>query len=391
MSQNSLSKTTALLAVVLLALSTVMVLAPEASAADPIADGGPFHVNLKAEDKLSSDTKGDANATGESQYVQGSYDDMIGLGRSNKDWADVGTWTSTARETSFTMGGSISFNMWLNLRDEGFDAEAAFRFTLSVDGTQVCQVEGQPSADPGDNSIYEYRASGTCQEVEVPEGAEISLYIEYNAWEDCDIHFDSATYDSGYMVTSNFCKVYSFQVGTKETTVEVFDAWGADWEAVANHFVLDADGSSVDFQVSSKNGKNQDFNGSKLLTTMVILDYSGTPLSKGQSVDIYVQYTPANKEEAGYKLNASVGSGSGSTGDDDDDEGSSMTIILVGGVLALVAIGVVFMVVTKKGGDLPFLGKKSSDAKADDDDDDDWDDDEEEDEEYEEDDEMDYE
>jgi len=354
----------------------------------------PLHVNLKSGDELNSETKLPSDQQ-EQMYVQADIDD--GYAARRKYWTDAGTWTSSSRESAFNVGGRVTFNIWYNIIQGSpeYDALPEFRFTLSADGTQLIQIAGPEGQDPGDDSILEYTVSGNFDSVELEPGAELSLYIEYRAYEDCNIHYDNATYDSGFFAESDFCMVFSYGGNGDKVSTEVYDAWGADWDRVGNYIEIFIDGAEANVSgFITKDGNKYTVDENEYQSTLIQWTLE-EKLQKGQNVTLWIKYTPApgeTSDDRGFEKGFEVGSGgggggggggsSGGDGDSDDDKWYEDTMVLggIGGVAAIAAIGLVFM----------FVIKPRREA-GDEDEDEDYDEDEDEDEDYDEDEEMDYE
>ena len=208
-----------------------------------------IHVNIKGDDSLNSETKA-PDGQEESMWVQADYDGDQGA-RINKRWVDAGTWTSSARDSTFQFGTRVTFNIWYTIRDDGFEADPVFRFTLAADGTQLVQTTGPIGQDNGDQ-LTEYAVNANFDSIELAADAELSLDIDYRGWEDCDVHYDNATVDSGFFVESDFCMVFSYGGNGDKVTIEVYDAWGADWDKVGNYIEISVDGTKVDADFITK-------------------------------------------------------------------------------------------------------------------------------------------
>ena len=345
-----------------------------------------IHVNLKAGDALSSETKA-PDGQKEQMWVQADYDQGP-FTRANKRWVDAGTWTSAARDSAFQFGTRVTFNIWYTIRDEGYQADPEFRFTLAADGTQLVQTTGPVGADNGDQ-LTEYTMNANFDSIELAANAELSLDIDYRGWEDCDIHYDNATVDSGFFVESDFCMVFSYGGKGDKITTEVYDAWGADWDKVGNYVEISVDGTKIDADFITRDGKKYKVDQEEYQSTLIQWTLE-EDLQTGQNVTIWIKYSPAPGEtgsDRGFEKGFEVGSGGGgggggSSGDgDSDDEWYEDTMILggIGGVVAIAAVALIFM----------FVIKPRREAGGDEDEEDEEDEDE--DEEDDEDEEMDYE
>ena len=386
MNKKSLSFLVTTLAIASLVFSSLSFFPGEAAASnDPLLDGATFHVNMKSANALSSETKGDANESGETLHVTADYESYeipgVGGGRRNPQWVDVGTWSSTRRDSAITIEDiSVTFNIWYSIAGETTGAESTFRFTLSMDGEQIAHVEGS-SEDPPGNQIREYTAS-VFPDISyvVPAESVLELYIEYKAYEDCDVYFDSANYDSGFFADSNFCKVFGYKVSTNSAKVEIYDAFDANWEEVSSYLILEVDGSAVSAEIMVEQGKTRNMNGTDFKTSYIEWIFE-TPVQEGQSVDLYIKYVAGSKDEAGYQLRLDVGEGAGTlggSGNGDDGGGDDNDMIYAAGGIGAVVVVVGLVLFRKKRG--------GSEEKEDFDEDED-----DEDEEYDEDEEMDYE
>ena len=372
---------------ILMMLSTgVTFLSPveEVGGEDSEAETASLHVNLKSGEELSSETQA-PDAQAEVMWVQANVNNYGAV--IQKDWGDVATWRSTSRERMFSFGGNVAFNIWYSLRDEGHDGGPEFRFTISVDGQQVSQITGPQGEDNDDDTIFEYKATGTFDPIELPPDAELSLKLEYRSFEDCDLYYDNATYDSGMFAESDFCKFFSYSGKGDKIDIEVYDAWGADWDKVGSYVVISIDGQETSFSgFITREGQTYEDDVQSTLIQYTLEE----GLVEGQTVSIWVKYSPSPGEtpgDRGFEKSFEVGAGGGgggggdggsSGGDDEDDDANNIIIFgAIGGVVAAGAIGgFVFM-------------KKRGEG---DEDEEEYDEDEEdEDEDYDEEDEMDYE
>jgi len=338
----------ALVAASCLMFTSVIMSADETAGETQVLEGGYFHVNMKAMEELSPETKEDRSDAGEFQHVDADYDEnsLIIIGtRGNARWVDVGTWTTSSRDSNFIIyGDSITFNIWYEIAGEmADDSQCTFRFTLLVDDAEIAQAEG-PEETPEANTIVEYTAhTNDFSETDVPVDSVLKLKVEYKALEDCDIHFDCANYDSGFWVEANFVKVFGYSASTTSVQIEIYDGFSPDWIAVSSYFVLEVAGNNTSFgDPSISEGKSREYNGSKLKTTFIEWVFD-TPIENGQSVSLFVAYTIGGKDDAAYELSVEAGSGSvfggGDDDDDDDFEIAGQDGYMVSGIIAAVAGG----------------------------------------------------
>jgi len=286
-------------------------------------ESAPLHINLKEDDILHPETKGDPGAAAESRHVEADYDEspvpIIGSDRKNKRWVEVGNWTSHAfsRACNFTMGRRAIFNIWYSIRDEGYGASPEFRFTLGAGGTELVSA-AEPEDDDHGETIVEYTASGDFEPVDIGPGTEFSLKIEYKAWEDCDVYFDNLSHDSGFVAESDFLHLYDMTTSGGNVTLELHDAFGTNWEEGKNFLVLRVDGNLTAARtITTREGGKHDMNGTTVTGTIVNWDL-GEDFAGGEDVCVWVKFTPAEvSENRGMEKNLTVSIPS--DGDDGSD------------------------------------------------------------------------
>ncbi len=326
-----------------------------ASADDTVEEGADLHVNMKEGETLSSETKSDSNETGVTQKVFADYDDF-GAGRTNARWVDVGTWTSTSRDNDMSLeegSSSMEFNLWYSIAGETNDAQCAFRFILILDGEEIVYVEGMDESPAADQVVEYWTLQNPNASYVIPATSTLELKIRYKAFEDCDIYYDSTLQDSGFWMTSNFCKVFGAEATTSQVSIEVYDAWGADWDEVVHFLVVDIDGAEPEEEYRVEEGKTRKYNGTDCKTT-IITWVLGFKAEKGALVKVNLKYTVGDYNDPGLKINFEVGTSGGSLADDDDDDSDSGIMIYVAlvAVVAAGAIGGVFFMKNRdEGGD----------------------------------------
>ena len=275
------------------------------------AESGQLHTNVKAGDMLHPETKGDPDAAPESRYVQADYNEMYPGGpRSSKQWVTVGTWTSSSREVNFTIDGGVTFNVWYQIIDEGYSAGPEFRFTIRADGLVLIETTGPEGPDPGDDSIIEYTVSDNVAPREISKDEELSLEIEYQAFEDCNIYFDNASYDSGFQSEVDFLQTFNMSARGSEVTLEVYDAFSSDWEEVKNYLELTVDGEAAGVEdITTEPGGTHTIYGEEITGTLITWTLE-EPLNGSEEVEAWVKYTRADDgEDKGLKKTVTASSG----------------------------------------------------------------------------------
>ena len=320
-----------------------------ASAADEVEEGANLHVNMKESNGLSSETKSDANDTGATQHVFADYDDF-GAGRVNPRWVDVGIWSSASRDSDISLTkATMEFNLWYSIAGETTEAHCTFRFILILDGEEIVYVEGMDES-PEANQIVEYWTLQTPNmSYTIPAASTLELKIRYKAFEDCDIYFDSTSHDSGFWMESDFCKIFGAEATQSQVTLEVYDAWGADWEEVIHFIEIEVGGSEPEGEYSITEGKTRKYNDTEYKTTIITWKL-GFKAAKGDVVDINIVYNQADNKGSGLSIYFEVGMAGGTLADgDDDDSGGGIIIFAVVGVVVAGAVVGGFVFMKKKG------------------------------------------
>lgn len=378
MSRKSPTFLLTILVVLSLALSAfTLSISETASAADEVEEDAFLHVNMKEGEGLSSETKSDANETGATQHVFADYDELA-IGRGNARWVDVNTWTSTSRDSDISLDkATMEFNLWYSIAGETNDAQCTFRFILILDGEEIVYVEGMDES-PEANQVVEYWTLQTPNmSYVIPATSTLELKIRYKAFEDCDIYFDSTVHDSGFWMESDFCKIFGAEATSGQVTLEVYDAWGADWDEVVHFIDIVVGGSEPEGEYTIREGKTRKYNDTEYGTTIITWEL-GFKASKGDEVDINVKYNQADNKGSGLSIYFEVGMAGGTlaNGDDDDSGGG---ILIYGAVVGIIAAGAI--------GGFVFMKKRDEGE----DDEEEAYEDEEKNEDYDEEDEMEYE
>ena len=160
---------------------------------------------LRENFKLSPEVPNESPA--ETIHVEAQYEDHI-VGRTNRQWVDVGAWTSSPMTQNVILKGEVTFTIWFQVTESGYNADPDWEFVLSIDGFEIASAEVVNSAESNEQpieitastSVSSGRGSG---QVTVPKGDTISLVIRYRGWEDATVHFGNITYDSGVTVQAD--------------------------------------------------------------------------------------------------------------------------------------------------------------------------------------------
>jgi len=272
------------------------------------AESGQLHINLKEDDVLLPETKGDPDAGPQSMVVEALYEESL-FSRYNRDWVDVGTWTSSSRVVDCEISGTIYFNVWFQIIDEGYSADPEFRYTLSENGNQICLLVGV-GEDPENDDVIELMNDTAISQRTLEKDSTLELYIEYLGWEDCRFYYDNATYDAGFKLETDFLHLFDMEAGGEEVTLEVYDPFHSDWNEVKHYLELEVDGSAVKPRsVTTAAGEDHTVKGEKVTGTLITwkLDQE---LDGGEAVEAWVKYTRAEDgEDKGLKKTVTAQSG----------------------------------------------------------------------------------
>ncbi len=310
------------------------------------------HLNLKADDKLSPETEHANDTEAQKKRVKAKYDNY-GVAKANRQWVDVGTWTSDGVAGDFTIKGTVVFNIWFEEVDDGTDNSPDWQFDLKQNDQSVAHVE-KDGTDSQPNKVIEVTASvALSDDVQVKAGDKLSVYIQYRGWEDCDVYYDNITYDSG--VKADMDSLSILEAGSdKGVYAKFFDAFGTNWDKNGKFFCsVSFSGSTIygsEQTEVSDGGDVQGDNGTTYKTTMI--KFNDAKPSKGTSVTVTISYFPAENGSAmgwSYTFTATDSGSSGSSGGIGGLGGSSSSSTsLIAVVVVVIALGGVGAFLYKK-------------------------------------------
>ena len=305
------------------------------------------HINLKAGDGLSPETEHDNETEAQRELVIAQYDDF-GVGRTNRQWVDVGTWMSDGIENALTLdSGQYRFNMWFQVVDSTYTADPDWEFTLRRNGVDVTSVQVLNTAESNTQPIEIWANSNVGSPEEAEAGDTFEIYIRYRAWEDCYIYYDNVTYDSGGVGSMD--SVIILQADT--SSAKFHDAWGINWESQGKYFCQLNYGGEVNVgnfeTVISEGGTVETENGTAYPTTKI--KFNNIIKGNGSDVMITINYGDVNASEGWTVEAGSNGGGNGGNGNDDDDD---FPVEMVGGgvIVFVLVIVLVYLFVFKKRG-----------------------------------------
>ena len=314
------------------------------------------HLNLKANDILSPETEHKNDTEAQTKRVKAKYDSYPGV-KTNRQWVDVGTWTSDAVAGDFTIKGTVVFNIWFKEIDDGTDNSPDWQFDLKQNDESVAHVEKDgTNSDP--NKVIEVTASvALTQDVQVKAGDKLSVYIQYRGWEDCDVYYDNITYDSGVKADMDSLAILKAD-SDNGVYAKFFDAFGTGWDKNGKFFCSVSYGGNTIYGNEqtevSDGGDVQGDNGTTYKTTMI--KFNDAKPSKGTSVTVTISYFPVENGSAmgwSYTFTASDSgsSDSGGIGGLGGSDSSSTTIFAVVGVVVVLGGALAFFYKKKQSGE----------------------------------------
>ena len=294
------------------------------------------HLNMKSGNKLSPMMPGE----GVTQRVQAKYQDY-GLVKVNREWVDIGTWSSESLFSEMGMSGEANFNLWVT-DAEGSDNTAEFRFTIKKNEEEIGTVHIDSQSTSQETS--EITASASITDSTFNPNDKVSIYLEYSGWNDIDIHFDNFTYDSGVSVSCNPLTIYGVSATKSEINLEFIDAFSIDWTEKSEITALTIGGQPLDVIPEVGQGEERQTNNGTV-TTQLLIWKSDISFEKGLGIKISISYDGGNTtwDVSGEVGRTTIGNGGSVEGDDDDDDKQMFIIIgAVGACAAVVGIVVYF-------------------------------------------------
>ena len=309
------------------------------------------HINLKQGYGLSPETEHNSDTEAQTQTVQADYQDGL-IGRTDRQWVDVGTWTSSGIDSAFTLdSGQYKFNMWFQVADTDYQADPDWEFTLRHNEENLASVQILNTAESNTEPIEVWATTNIGSPVDAASGDTFEIFIRYRAWEDCTIYYDNVTYDAGGVGSMDSVVILS----ADKSSAKFHDAWGINWDAEGKYYCELNYGGTVNIGSGdteiSEGGDVEGDNGTTYSTTKI--KFNNIDEGDGDVVQITINYGH-NESSEGWTANAgSTGGGGGGDGDDDssDDELSVATIGAVGGVVVVLAAVKAYLFVFKKRGE----------------------------------------
>lgn len=333
---------TAITLILLLALSALALATSLAPTAAAQSQGGvvPVHMNLKAGDVLSPQTD---DKEWEKDQPPRSYTSNPPFDSSRtREWKTIGTWTSNGNLYDMSIEGPVKFNLWWQEDDtSNYDAQVRYRWTLEVDdSTKIASHEDdsdQPECQRADDDPCEYSSQANLANMStLPKGTQLSLTLEYEAFEDIYIYYDNITVDSGVTIKADAVYFHAGSSGSGKTILEFSEAWNTDVKvSLDNNFIqlIGSDGTPLvdNEDVLQADGNEYTFNNATLTAKRL------TWPAGADGVALHYSYAPNQSKYAEVltvEPQALGGIGGSSSADDD---GGLPGLGFSGAVVALAA------------------------------------------------------
>jgi len=270
-----------------------------------------LHLNMKRGRKLHPVTLGDPDALPRELVVEADYDEIPIIGtRYNKRWVTVGNWNAEEREIPFIWDRGLGFNLWYKINQEGYDAEPQFRLTFFTNNSSPgVEADGD---DHDNDDILMIDLFGNFLNETIYENDTLRMRVQYSGYEDCTIYFDNATYDSGLSLNADFLRVFNMSARDREVSLEVYDAFGTDWEQIRNYSELSIDTEPPVIEgILISDGAPLDINGTLVNRTLITWKL-GETLRGGELVEGWIKYTPIGRHDhSGIHRNVTAATGEG--------------------------------------------------------------------------------
>lgn len=314
------------------------------------------HLNLKANELLSPETEHKNDTEAQTKRVNADYDSYPGL-KANRRWVDVGTWTSSGVAGSFTIKGSVVFNIWFKEIDDGTDNSPDWKFELKRNDETIASAEVDGTNSDPDNVIEVTASASLAQDIQVNAGDKLSLNIQYRGWEDCDVYYDNVTYDSGFRADMD--SIVILKAGADSSVcVKFFDAFGINWDRNGKFFcTVSYQGHTIygnEATEVSEGGEIEGDNGTSYQTTKI--KFNEAKPTKGTSVTVTLSYSPIeNGTSSGWTYTFTVS----------ESESSSSGIGGLGGDNSTPLVAVVVVIVLGAVGGVLYMKRKSAEGLED--------------------------
>jgi len=277
------------------------------------------------------------------RHVEADYIEVPLTGvRSNRDWVEVGHWTHEMDAPITATDSEAYLEFWWCEVDEGYDNDPEFRIWIKVgawEDTWTISMGAGTVTEPERMEI-----AMDMQTQDIAEGDSIEVSIEYQGWEDMELHYMCYEYPTGLMLQTDAMRFYKMEATKTSVTLLVGDHFYIDWSlqpelicscAIINRGafseLFDEDNYfftvSIQFNISSEYGIDLNFSG--MLMTWDVEFGDGEKMAY-----VLTHYNNLSFPHWGYK-NFTFG--------EDDDSGLLESLIIPIGGVGIIAVAASFV------------------------------------------------
>ena len=330
-----------MLIVVIMAISALAFAIANIPSAAGEAQGkmAPIHLNFKDVEKFSPETIGDPMHEAVEYRPPRSWNTPAtcpGDTCRQREWRDVGTWTADGILFDVTIKGPVRFNLWW-MEDPGssddYDAQAQFRWSFRVNDIEYASHEDDNDQD-SQGEPHETTSQATLVSMDLLKSDVLSIYVEYQAFDDIFVYYDNASLDSGLTLEANAVVPLRGGGSGGKIKFEYVEAWSVDeYESLEGNFLTVLAGGTTLSNVDaySEDGTTYEINNASVTSKIIIWNGGGSDPT------VSFSYT---KNESNYadpiQIPISSLDSIGGGGGDDDSPGLGFGGAIIG--LAAVSI-----------------------------------------------------
>ena len=280
-----------------IALFSVLLIVGGADAEENETGDSPeytVHFNMKEDDvTLALQTKGPDEPEAKKD-VDADLDYVFpGAGASGRNPVHVGEWISDGAEYRQVMRIE-SANLWYDESGDYSDNDCIWTFEIKVNGETVETIDRdcQQEHDPSEDNYQQEELFSIGIDITLEPGDYFSMDLTVETWDDIDLFYDNATYDTGYYVVTKPLTFMGVTRSGETLSMEFVEAWPVSWKdnlrfdylIVQDEYMEMIDNNAA--EVSTGAGVDMG-NGTTVQSTIVT--WSGVPSEN--NVRIHMDYT----------------------------------------------------------------------------------------------------
>ena len=261
-----------------------------------MAEEATVHLNFNESDQLLPETNTNETGPYPSRLVEAEYTG-VGPIRENKQWVEIGSWSSGSRATNITMTPE-NVNFWYSIIQEDFDAEPELRMTMFIDGDQRYQ-DTYDLIDGDDGEIRETLANFTEMIFRINHDVPFEIYLEYSGYEDLVFWYDHQIHDSGMFLVSDVMSTGDMWAGDDIISLEVGDIFASNWDNVSYFLVVSVNDKLVErdnYTITTEPSGSIEVEGRLINMTEINWDLVQS-LQDRDEVEVWVKYTNVTDQE----------------------------------------------------------------------------------------------